>query len=58
MQFILIFINIWIWYTLFDIVVYAGTHQNPFLLILAVIGATYWYWRHPVFKEKIEKEED
>jgi hypothetical protein len=43
-------LKIFIWWILFDIAAAAGTIKSPFFLIVAMIGATYWYWRYPVFK--------
>lgn len=51
MEFIIGFIRIIIWWMLFDTALAAGRLQSPFLLIVSIIGMTYWYWRYPVFKD-------
>ena len=51
-------VNVWIWYSVLELIYYAGKHKDPFWLMIAMITATFLYWLRPVFKQKIEGKED
>lgn len=46
-----IFLRWLVWWFIIDTAIIAGNMGSPFLLIVAIIAATYFYWTNPLFKK-------
>jgi hypothetical protein len=46
-----------IWFLIFNLVMSAGSAGNIGALILAIIFASYWFWRYPPFKKEEDQED-